>query len=440
LDLCSDPARFSRGRGHAEGDELTQRASKWALSIATAFACLAFPGTASAFSPELAHPVEASSGAAALPPAPEPSPVVQAPPVSASSAQPEVDETVVAEEYQSAIDAAPTPVDPPVDALAPASEHAESGRQLGEPHEPIAPDAARNHDPGDPRLSELKLLRRVGLDGSTRANAGEAARRWHLRGNLQYHSAINSVPRLDMLREKISSHLSSRSSSFVRRDAHWILGQIRVTTRTDEEQHHLLRTARTRGGPSHCDGRDFQQAAGVFGKAAAWKAGKLANPQQFHLVKMVLKAKDSEMIEAVGPGLGFRAKNAGLFDCAAGHSLSSNSGRTPRSPMLEGESEATRSTSPPSAGEPSVGLDITAPSTAVKVLPRPKSLDTTIVGPLRRILPTRSVRPSPEVAEGLTDTRRLVQIGLVLGMAYVAFLTFWFWGTRTRGHRAGDKS
>jgi hypothetical protein len=44
------------------------------------------------------------------------------------------------------------------------------------------------------------------------------------------------------------------------------------------------------------------------------------------------------------------------------------------------------------------------------------------------------------VAEGLTDTRRLVQIGLVLGMAYVAFLTFWFWGTRGRGRRAGGGS
>jgi hypothetical protein len=201
-----------------------------------------------------------------------------------------------------------------------------------------------------------------------------------------------------------------------------------------------LRTARTRDGPNHCDDPDFQQAARTFGKAAAWKAGKLADFQQSHLVEMVLKTKGNETIEAVERGL-FRVQNAGLFDCAAAHTLSS-SGRPP-SPMLQGESEATRSTSLPSAGrggEPSLGPDITARSTAVKVLPRPKSFDTTIVGPLSRILPTPSVRPSPEVADGLTDTRRLVQIGLVLGMAYVAFLTFWFWGTRARGPNAGSGS
>jgi hypothetical protein len=405
------------------------------------FACLAFPGTAAAFGPEPADAGEGSSSVAAPPPAPEPPPVVQAEPVSASAAQPEVDETVVAEEYQSTIEAAPTPVDPPEATPAPASELAESSRQLDEPHEPIAPETARNHDPGDPQRSELKLLHRVLLDRSMRGNAGQAARGWHRKRNLQYQPAITHAHSPDILREAISSTLSSPSSSFQRRISVPILVRIRVNIRDEEGPHHLWRTTRTRDGLNHCNDPDFQYATRAFGKAAAtWKASRLVQ-QSHHLVEMVLNATDRETIEAAETVLGFRMQTADPLDCAAGHTLSKGDKRTPPRPMPQRESEATRSTtSLPSAGrggEPSLGGDITAGSAAVKVLPRPKSSDTTNVGSLSRILTTPSARPSPEVAKGLTDTRRLVQIGLVLGMAYVAFLTFWFWGTRARGRRAG---
>jgi hypothetical protein len=41
----------------------------------------------------------------------------------------------------------------------------------------------------------------------------------------------------------------------------------------------------------------------------------------------------------------------------------------------------------------------------------------------------------------LADTRRLLQIGIALGIAYLVFLTFWFWGTRrrNRGLRGGAR-
>lgn len=441
LNFGPDRAWFSSpAQTHAEGDELTQRVSKWALSLATVFACLAFPGTAAAFGPEPAHAVEASS-VPAPPPAPEPPPVVQAEPVSASAVQPEVDETVVAEEYQSAIKAPPTPVDPPEAAPAPASELAESSRQLGEPHEPIAPKTARNHDAGDPQRSELKLVRRVLLEGSMRGSADRTAGRWQRHENLQYQAAISNAHVSDISPEKISSRLSSSSSASERRDVRRILIQIRVKIVTDERQHYLSRTARTRDEPNHCDERDFRQAARTFGKAAAWKAGKVTDSQQSHLVEMVLKAKGSETIEAVGTGLRSRVQNAGLLDCAEAHTLSSSRGRTPPSPMLQGESGTRRFTSLPSAdrgAELKFGRDITARTATAKVLRRSKASDTTIVGPLSRVLRAPLARPSPEVADGLTDTRRLVQIGLVLGMAYVAFLTFWFWGTRARGRRPGS--
>ena len=41
-------------------------------------------------------------------------------------------------------------------------------------------------------------------------------------------------------------------------------------------------------------------------------------------------------------------------------------------------------------------------------------------------------RPRAEDAEGLRDARLLMQIGIVLGTIYLAFLTVWFWATRVR--------
>ena len=41
-------------------------------------------------------------------------------------------------------------------------------------------------------------------------------------------------------------------------------------------------------------------------------------------------------------------------------------------------------------------------------------------------------RNGDEDAEGLRDARLLMQIGIVLGTVYLAFLTVWFWATRMR--------
>jgi hypothetical protein len=37
-----------------------------------------------------------------------------------------------------------------------------------------------------------------------------------------------------------------------------------------------------------------------------------------------------------------------------------------------------------------------------------------------------------EVTDGFSDTRLMVQIGMALGVVYVAFLSVWFWATRVR--------
>jgi hypothetical protein len=62
------------------------------------------------------------------------------------------------------------------------------------------------------------------------------------------------------------------------------------------------------------------------------------------------------------------------------------------------------------------------------------------------LLPTLEQIPRPHgvgahnlAGGGLANTRRLLQIGLALGIVYLVFLTFWFWGTRgrRRGLRGG---
>jgi hypothetical protein len=37
-----------------------------------------------------------------------------------------------------------------------------------------------------------------------------------------------------------------------------------------------------------------------------------------------------------------------------------------------------------------------------------------------------------EAADGLSDTRLVVQVGMLLGVVYLAFLSVWFWATRAR--------
>ena len=41
-----------------------------------------------------------------------------------------------------------------------------------------------------------------------------------------------------------------------------------------------------------------------------------------------------------------------------------------------------------------------------------------------------------EAADGLSDSRLVVQVGMLLGVVYLTFLSVWFWATRARTARA----
>jgi hypothetical protein len=53
----------------------------------------------------------------------------------------------------------------------------------------------------------------------------------------------------------------------------------------------------------------------------------------------------------------------------------------------------------------------------------------------RRI--TASIAPTSFEASIPSDGRRLFQIAVAFALAYVVFLTVWFWGTRERRSRVG---
>jgi hypothetical protein len=59
-------------------------------------------------------------------------------------------------------------------------------------------------------------------------------------------------------------------------------------------------------------------------------------------------------------------------------------------------------------------------------------------GSLRRVLGElsegfgRATREAGEAADGLNDSRLAVQLGMLLGVVYLAFLSVWFWATRVR--------
>ena len=55
-----------------------------------------------------------------------------------------------------------------------------------------------------------------------------------------------------------------------------------------------------------------------------------------------------------------------------------------------------------------------------------------IADPIRDGFERVARRPVSEDVDGLRDARLLMQIGIVLGTIYMAFLTVWFWATRVR--------
>ena len=66
-----------------------------------------------------------------------------------------------------------------------------------------------------------------------------------------------------------------------------------------------------------------------------------------------------------------------------------------------------------------------------------RGLGASLLPRLEQIPRPHGVGPHNLAGGGLANTRRLLQIGLALGILYLVFLTFWFWGTRGRRRLRG---
>ena len=118
-----------------------------------------------------------------------------------------------------------------------------------------------------------------------------------------------------------------------------------------------------------------------------------------------------------------------------------------KSPPAASPSVASRSLLPRAGAAVTRALSLLAPSRPPELLAVPpaariaRRLGATLFPRLEAIPGPGALRERNLAGGRLADTRRLLQIGLALGLAYLVFLTLWFWGTRGRhrGLRGGAR-
>jgi hypothetical protein len=152
-------------------------------------------------------------------------------------------------------------------------------------------------------------------------------------------------------------------------------------------------------------------------------------------------ASEREAVSNVMGTLGAAAQQLALRGTAVGPSPDPQPGT--------GRVKGRAASSPAAAAPPFLPRAEAAVTRALSLLAPSRPPELLAVPPAARVarrlgaslLPKLEAIPGPgalrerNLAGGrLPDTRRLLQIGLALGLAYLVFLTFWFWGTRGR-HR-----
>ncbi len=182
------------------------------------------------------------------------------------------------------------------------------------------------------------------------------------------------------------------------------------------------------------------QEAGAWWASAAWRtsvAAALRETGRADVLEARLLVRDSPLLDgastpaSTGAGASKRRNRA-----AAGTAVVAAKG----SRNLPASRRSTRA----SSGSPLTATGSIGSRPVVKPLGELKALTGLIVRPSSAILRSTAIRPGeprpgPKTAEPLTDTRWLLQLGLALGLAYLAFLTFWFSGTRLRRRLRGAR-
>src|SRR6266566_5513570 len=171
--------------------------------------------------------------------------------------------------------------------------------------------------------------------------------------------------------------------------------------------------------------------AGAWWASAAWRtsvAAALRGAGKADVLEARLLVRDSPLLDGAStPARTGAGASKPRNRAAAGTAIVAAKG----SRSLAASRRSTRA----SSGSPLSAAGSIGARPTVKPLGELKALTGLIFRPRSAILRSTAIRPSAKTAERLTDTRWVLQLGLALGLAYLAFLTFWFWGTRLRRRR-----
>lgn len=371
------PEWVSTRKATAASRDRRRRLFRCAVSLAGVLAYFTFAASASALAPEPAPDVEATSGVASLAPSPAPDAAVV--------------ESVELGQYHGSDTAVTAPVPDP----AATDQPAESSRPVEDSARPAHPGVALHHREAKAGVSPNGWIAAAVAEGEPQMLRKAQHRTpvrgtWYHQKNYRYQFDSSTTPRHAALQRQIqpmrSHSLSSTDHETERPILDWIRRQGDHLKAQNHDPHIELKT----------------------------------NSRQAPRLVSMLKAADPEALEEAGRRFIVRAPRP--------------SPAPVRSAVLSGSSASNMSR----LNQPVSGLAAGVLSTgkrAARAIDRHKSVTSSIVPRPGAVFRPIASTPRAEVAERLTDTRRLVQIGLLLGVAYVGFLMLWFWATRGRKRR-----
>ena len=422
---------------------VVRRGSRPPLTLAAvAVGCLVFSMTAQAGIDD--------SAANAEPPAVTPTVALSAPPTAAadpvqtamadtaaSEAEPLVSAQYQAEDGSTSVpveqDAAPAQADdlPAVDSPAASSSSSQSS-----PPAPAANPLLVTHaesSPIQPTAPSKTTRPAQPSSSSSTAVAPRSPAAWYRPDNSQYqfdssfgsrtspspspissgHAAIHTLDRtaVAIATERLTGQVAPRTSSIV------------------NSLSHLTSVA-------SISGKDLREVA------KTWQRYHPAQPQYRP------GASEREAVSNVMGSLGAAAQQLALRGTAVRPSPDRQPANTrAQGPPASSPAVASRPFLPRAGAVVTRALSLLAPSRPPELLAVPPAAR--IAGRFgASLLPRLEAIPGPgalrerNLAGGrLADTRRLLQIALALGLAYLVFLTLWFWGTRgrRRGLRGGAR-
>jgi hypothetical protein len=377
------------------------------LSLAGVLAYFTLAASASAFGPEAAPGVEATSDVASVAP-------------SLAPEAPVVESVVLGRYHESDTAISATPPDP-----AAPDESAETSQPPEDSARPAHPGVAGHYSRAKASVSphgwnELRTLRKAQHAAPRPESGGQLHGRWYREKNYQYQFDVNTTPMHPSFRKDIQPVRSHSSQSIMQEPEKPILIWIRRQGDRVKPQNHPARTDVLKCASDPCEHTDIELATRSVWSAVLERAARRGHPHQAPGLASMLKAADPEALDEAGRRFIIRRSVLPLPAPVRSAVLSRSS------PSV---SRLHKPTSVFAAGVLRTG------ERAARAIDRNKSVTSSIVPRPGAVLrPTGSIRPR-EVAERLPDTRRLVQIGLLLGMAYVGFLMLWFWTTRGRRRR-----